>query len=108
MEVFDEVDGRLLVIFMVYLVFWCISAISQRMNSYAPRIRTARWFAFLLGSRTDQVMWRTATIQVGMLIYLVCYAAILWALGVSNLLIPFILSSLGALVLQKTKYGRDQ
>lgn len=108
MEVFDKVDGRLLVIFMVYLVFWCISAASQRMNPYAPRIRTARWFAFLLGSRTDQVMWRTATIQVGTLIYLVCYAAILWVWGVSNLLIPFILSSLVALVLQRIKSSNDQ
>jgi hypothetical protein len=106
MEVFERIDGRLLMIFMVNLVFWCITVISQRMNPFAPRVRTARWFAFLLGSRTDQVMWRTATIQIGMLVYVVCYAAILWVCKVSDLLIPFILSSVVVLILQRIKLQR--
>ena len=107
MEVFREVDGRLLILFMVTLVFWSISAASQRMNSYAPRVRAAHWFAFLLGSRTDKIMWHTATIQIGTLAYLVSYAAILWAWGVSNLVIPFILSSVVALILQSIKRHGD-
>ena len=107
MEAFKEVDGRLLIMFMTLLVFWSIAAASQRMNSYAPRVRPAHWIAFLLGSRTDKVMGRTATIQIGMLVYLVSYAAILWAWGGSNLVIPFILFSVVALTLQSVKRHSD-
>lgn len=100
---FYRIDGRFWAIFALSAVFWIISVASQRMNRYGPRVEITHWLAFLLGSKTDMVMWRTATIQIGVLINLMCYAAILWVWGVSNLLIPFMLSSVITLALQRIK-----
>ena len=86
-EVILGIDGRLLIVFGLSVILWTISALSQRKNRYAPRVRVARRLAIVLGSATDKVMWRTATIQLGIAINLLCYATMLWIWGVSNLVV---------------------
>jgi hypothetical protein len=106
MQQLVEIDGRLLVILGLSAIFWSISAMSQRLNPYAPRVKTPRWLAFVLGSKTDKVMWRTATIQIGVVLNLICYAAILVKWNVSNLLVPAVISGTVMFVLQTMKWHK--
>lgn len=95
----------LVVVAIVALVFWTISSLSQRWNPYAPRIKISWLLAVLAGSKDDMVMWRTFTIQVGIVVYLATYTILLLIWCIDSLLPPSIVGALVTLILQMRQKG---
>jgi hypothetical protein len=82
-------------------VLWITSAFSQRWNQYAPRVPIPWLIAVLSGSKNEMVMWRTFTLQVGIVIYMICYTIQILTWCVQNLLPPGIIAGLVIFILQR-------
>ena len=95
--------GSIGIVATFMLILWITSALSQRWNRYAPRVPIPWLMAVLFGSKDEMVMWRTFTLQVGIVIYMICYTAQLFVWCIQSLLPPGIVAGLVIFILQRQK-----
>jgi hypothetical protein len=85
------------------LILWIINALSQRWNPYAPRTAIPWLLAVLAGSKNEMVMWRAFTIQVGIVVYMICFTTQLLIWCVQSLIPPAVVAGLAVAILQSQK-----
>ena len=95
-----SLDGRIIIMGMLTIVFWSLSATGQRRDTHSPRIEVPRFLAAVTGSKTRYVIWRDLSIQIGFLFHLLLYTSFILGLGRANLTFTILVSFLLMIAIQ--------